>query len=58
MFSIPIQYQPIGAGMSFMHSAALMKAIMLKHSSVGSVGVFDPAKHLLSLAIQRAIIDN
>ncbi|MNG36071.1 hypothetical protein D3C84_1229850 [compost metagenome] len=58
MFSIPIQYQPIGAGMSFIHTAALMKAILGKGASVGSLNTFDPIGHPLSLAIQRTLIDN
>lgn len=58
MFAIPIHYQPIGAGMSFMHTAALMKAILGKGASVGSLNTFDPIRHPLSLAIQRTLIDN
>ena len=58
MYSIPLQYQPVGGGMSFAHTVAMVNALRTKRASVGVVMAFDPAYTSLRQAIRRAQIDN
>lgn len=58
MHSIPLQYQPIGSGMSFTRTIAMVNALRAKRASVGTIMAFDPAYTPLCQAIRRAQIDN
>jgi hypothetical protein len=58
MYSIPLQYQPVGSGMSFASTVAMVNALRAKRVSVGTIMAFDPAYTPLCQAIRRAQIDN
>ena len=58
MYSIPLQYQPVGSGMSYSRTVAMVNALRTKGASVGAVMAFDPARTPLCQAIRRAQIDN